>query len=1277
MKPQIIKKLLALLGAGTLLTLSPPSWAGVVFTEDFNGYANPTSSSSQDQTALNVYSGGTLSLWTATGGSDVIAVDRSGAGDYALMLYTNSAISLTSGIAANDAGVGYTVAFSAAPAVYDTSSQAKAAVDAMLVQVLRGDGSVLAFWVCNPGAWANPPTWQSFSFKYVGDGTGAVRLKISPLVAGAYDHYAGAIDDLTVTSTGAASPYVASLANDFSYAANNASTTWSYRYDDYTGTPPVFPLLTNNTFNANSLWGIGFPTAPIVWNNGNSYGCIGKNTTGAVQVNSSGGANNYCTWAPGEVLLHPYNGNPGRMVMCWLAPSNMVVEANYSFGRGMPGGNGVAYKITRRHAGVDVDLVANLTPVGAFLSASQTGIGVYGGDQLFFRIDNYNANAGYDVTRAAIQILGSAPPVTLPGITNAPAGGTVAEGCTFILTVGASNAWSYAWYKDDTLIPGAGLASYSLVDASTTNVGSYKVVAANAYGSVTSAPVTLTVTARATHGTVLLSENFNGYSGNQNNLQYQTGLKVATGGNIPGWSKSGDGAIHAEDRTGSGDWAIMFYGGNTVAGANIISNTTPIAANVAGATYYVDFVSGDACYNNGAQANTAADGLVVDVVRADGSVLATYTNQPRSWVGDQSFVTNSFTYVGDGSGLVNIRIEPLPNAGSFQGSIDNLRVATDYVPPTPPGFTAQPVGGNVAEGCNFTFTVGVSNALGMAWYKDNTPIPGAGGTTYSIIDAGTNAAGTYKVVVTNAAFSVTSAPVALTVTARASHPTLLLWENFSGYAGNQNDLQYQTGLKVAYGGNVSSWTKAGSGVIHAVDRTGSGDWAVMFWTDNSITLASGIPANDASVTYFVDFVAGPAVYSNPDQATTAADGLVVDVLRADNSVLATYTCQPGAWAGDESFATNGFTYVGDGTGPVRISVSPLAPYDFYFAGAIDNLRVATDSVLPPPGITDPPAGGNVAEGCNFRFTVGASNAMSYAWYKNGALIPGAANASFSVVDAAASDAASYKAVVANSSGSVTSSPVALTVTSRASHRTVLLSENFSSYFTSTANTLQYQTGLKVFQDGKLGAWYQAGTGAEYAVDRTGSGDYAIMFWQDNSITLVNGINANEASATYYVDFVAGPAVYNDGNQATTAFDGIVVDVLRADDTVLATSTYQPGAWAGDQSFATNGFTYVGDGTGPVRLRLSPLYVSGFFAGAMDNLRVATDYGSAPSPTNITYTVNANQLVLNWPAGQGWLLQSNSVSLAAPNSWFSISGATPPFSITINPTNTPVFYRLKY
>jgi hypothetical protein len=65
------------------------------------------------------------------------------------------------------------------------------------------------------------------------------------------------------------------------------------------------------------------------------------------------------------------------------------------------------------------------------------------------------------------------------------------------------------------------------------------------------------------------------------------------------------------------------------------------------------------------------------------------------------------------------------------------------------------------------------------------------------------------------------------------------------------------------------------------------------------------------------------------------------------------------------------------------------------------------------------------------------------------------------------------------------------------------------------------------------------------------------------------------------------------------------------------------------------------------------------------------------PTNITVSVAGNQLSLNWPMNYtGWLLQSNSTSLASTN-WFPVpgSGNTNRVQITIQPGQSNVFYRL--
>lgn len=72
-------------------------------------------------------------------------------------------------------------------------------------------------------------------------------------------------------------------------------------------------------------------------------------------------------------------------------------------------------------------------------------------------------------------------------------------------------------------------------------------------------------------------------------------------------------------------------------------------------------------------------------------------------------------------------------------------------------------------------------------------------------------------------------------------------------------------------------------------------------------------------------------------------------------------------------------------------------------------------------------------------------------------------------------------------------------------------------------------------------------------------------------------------------------------------------------------------------------------------------------------------GGGPAPTNLTFAVSGNQLVLNWPAGQGWELQAqtNALNVGLRTNWVTISGAVPPLTNTISPATPTVFYRLKY
>jgi hypothetical protein len=83
---------------------------------------------------------------------------------------------------------------------------------------------------------------------------------------------------------------------------------------------------------------------------------------------------------------------------------------------------------------------------------------------------------------------------------------------------------------------------------------------------------------------------------------------------------------------------------------------------------------------------------------------------------------------------------------------------------TPPEITEQPTGSTEAEGGDFTFTVAATSAESFQWRKNAVNITGATGSSLVLSDVKTNDAGTYVVVVSNGAGSVTSEPAILELT---------------------------------------------------------------------------------------------------------------------------------------------------------------------------------------------------------------------------------------------------------------------------------------------------------------------------------------------------------------------------------------------------------------------------------------------------------------------------------------------------------------------------------
>ena len=358
------------------------------------------------------------------------------------------------------------------------------------------------------------------------------------------------------------------------------------------------------------------------------------------------------------------------------------------------------------------------------------------------------------------------------------------------------------------------------------------------------------------------TENFNGYWGTQNTTQVGTGLNLAHSGGVDGWGRSGGGTMHAVD-LGSSNWAIMLWADNVI-------TRYGLNANDLGETYELTFDYGTAVYAVLSQATGASDGLLVEVLRTDNTVLASEIFTPGAWgetdpnlPGDPNLhphnynldfgLNGTLTYTGDGTGLVSLRIGPsIPQTISWSGTIDNIEILGPPAPPPPfTGFT----------------------------------------------------------------------------------------ENFNGYWGTQNTTQVGTGLNLAHSGGVDGWGRSGGGTMHAVDL-GSSNWAIMLWADNVIT-RYGLNANDLGETYELTFDYGTAVYAVLSQATGASDGLLVEVLRTDNTVLASEIFTPGAWGAGNYNLDGGhqgsLVYAGDGSGVVNIRIGPSSSGTF--AGEIDNVAL--------------------------------------------------------------------------------------------------------------------------------------------------------------------------------------------------------------------------------------------------------------------------------------------------------------------------------------------------
>jgi uncharacterized protein YjbI with pentapeptide repeats len=254
--------------------------------------------------------------------------------------------------------------------------------------------------------------------------------------------------------------------------------------------------------------------------------------------------------------------------------------------------------------------------------------------------------------------------------------------------------------------------------------------------------------------------------------------------------------------------------------------------------------------------------------------------------------------------------------------------------------------------------------------------------------------------------------------------------------------------------------------------------------------------------------------------------------------------------------------------------------------------------------------------------------------------------------------------VSTSNGSYTFSSPETTST------TILSTNNMNNVTGGSFTGGQYQSNLKVAVGVDLVGWTEDGTNhivdIANTVGQTNTPNYVMMFWYTHTITQTTAVSdSNILNTIYTVNFKAGPAVYQNGTQATggTASDGIVFEILRANDTVLATSTYLPGAWAGYPTLTASSFTYTGDGTGNIRMRIKPAASgTGRFYGCVDDVVISSTVAryisiSGDVATILEYTPSAITVTASQAVTTQYNVGSTTFSLLISRRTPSLSSAT--------------------
>ncbi len=512
-----------------------------------------------------------------------------------------------------------------------------------------------------------------------------------------------------------------------------------------------------------------------------------------------------------------------------------------------------------------------------------------------------------------VLLAAASGPGVAPTITTHPVSQTVAAGTTITFSVVATGTapLAYQWKKDGAELSAATNASLVLTSVQTGDAASYSVVVSNSFGQLSSAPAMLTL------GTS---------SGAPVITTHPASQTVAVGGNV----------TFSIVATGTAPLSYQWQKATTpIASATNASLTLSNVQAVDAADYrvYVSNTAGNTTSQPATltvltppeimtqpQGQTVAVGGTINLLVVVNS-LGTPTYRWRKGVADIPNGTFPFLLISSAqtSDAGDYSVVVTNGGGSVTSAVATVMVSGTLTPPT---ITTQPVAQTVSVGGTATFSVVATGSPTLHYQgkKGGADIANATGATLTLSNVQTTDAGTYTIVVSNNANSVTSDGAVLTVNAATGAPTITT-QPLAQTVGEGTTIT----LTVVASGSPTlayEWRKGGAALADSGRISGG--------TSATLTITGALP---------VDSGIYSVVVTNSVNAATSTS-VIVGVVPTGTSVV--HAAPGGYFAGTAVTVTNTITYVGAAAG---LTWNVLLPDGWSYASS----GGAVGSGQPTPG----------------------------------------------------------------------------------------------------------------------------------------------------------------------------------------------------------------------------------------------------------------------------------------------------------------------------------------